>query len=281
MILLTYIKLYFLTLVQDSKIFVPKQPNIEQAKSPEEYGLQGVSEHFLVLGNNEKIYYWLKDEENINKPIFIIFHGNTGHFGDVGKPQENEVYDRRYRLNLIKEIIKNDADFMAVSLRGYGKSEGKSSEANFAEDISKIAELIGEKNYKNIIILGESLGANSALKLNEKLLEKNIEVKKVALIAPFLSLLKFVEDKFPEFKKVNLIDKLKYKFDNKKIISETKSEAEFLLFHPIKDLTTNFNNSEILFEAGEKNNLNIKLFAMENCGHITWKPDFIVKEILK
>lgn len=276
MLALTYIKLFYLSLMQDSLVFCPKQKNIEDVKSPETYGLQGVEDVFINSGSNDKINLWVKSPTDETKPIFIMFHGNTGHFGDVGTPAEGENYDRRYRVKLLQAIIDAGAGFIAVSMRGYGKSEGKPSEKNFDEDIVAVEKYVKEKNYKNLYILGESLGASSALKLGDK-----IQAEKIVLIAPFANIEIAVTDRYPEFKRVNLKKYLKHKFDNLDLIKNYNKNSQIIIFHDKKDNTTKIYHSDLLVEEGLKNNVNIKLNKLSGGGHIIWDSKKIIAEVLK
>jgi len=271
--LIAYLKLLGLTLIQDGKIFVPKQNNIEQIKNPADYGLQETEEFSFFSGNDDRIFMWIKQPADKNKPVYVVFHGNTGHFGDVGKPMPNENYDRRYRVKLLQEITNTGAGFIAVSLRGYGKSDGKPSEQNFEEDIEKLSEFLKKENYRKIYILGESLGCNAALKLGKK-----IRAEKMILIAPFSNLHDAVTDRYPEFKQFNLDKYLHHKFDNLSLIENYSNHTEINIFHSKDDLTTSFSHSEKLYDSGQKKGVNIKLFETEIGGHINWNSKEIIEK---
>lgn len=273
MMLIAYLKLLGLSLIQDSKIFVPYQSNIEKMKDPSEYGLSETNEFSIVSGNGERIFIWVKQPKDDSKPMMVFFHGNTGHFGDVGAPQPGEEYDRRYRIKLLKEITEMGAGFIAVSLRGYGKSEGKPGEQNFNEDIEHLADFLKKEEHHKIYVLGESLGCNSALKLGDK-----IKAEKVMLIAPFLNLHEAVTDRYPEFKQFDLDKYLHHKFDNQSLIENYNKQSEIYLFHSKDDKTTNFSHSERLYETGKKNGINIKLTEFETGGHINWSAKDILEK---
>lgn len=280
MIIITYIKLLFLSLIQNTLIFRPRRRNIENIKEPESYGFGNIEEFFLEHINGEKICLW-KNFESLERKTFIFFHGNTGNIADVGKPEEGENYDRRYRLKLLEEIKSKGQNFIAVSLRGYGKSDGYPSEKNFEEDLKLIANYIVKQGLKNIVVIGESLGSNSALKLNELIIKRDIKLEKVILIAPFSNLINAVEKNYPEFKKVNLSKWLRHRLDNLEILSNSNSAAKFVLFHSNDDETTDISHSKMLLEAGKSNNLDIKLVELEKAGHINWKAEQIISEALK
>ncbi|MDX1949590.1 MAG: hypothetical protein SFT90_03700 [Rickettsiales bacterium] len=276
---IAYIKLLILSLVQDSIIFKPNLSDVGKIKHPLEYHLPETNNISLETEDFERINLWVKQPENEDGIVFVVFHGNTGHLGNVGTPSKDDIFEPEYRVNLLKEIIKTGNGFVAVSLRGYGASSGKPSEAGFEKDVKAIAKFLENENYPNLIILSESLGNNTALKLNEALNYKNVQ--KIALIASFTDLFDKSTDLYPEFAEFDLSKILRHKFDNKKILQETKYQGKILLFHPIDDETTPFKHSEKLFEIAKEKGLDVYLYPLKNCGHITWNPQEIIDIILE
>ncbi len=264
--------------MQDYIIFKPTPSDVPKIKHPLEYNLPETNEISLETADGERIILWVKQPDKKDGYMFVFFHGNTGHLGYVGTPTKDDIFEPEYRLNLLKEISKTGNGFVAVSLRGYGASSGKPSEQGFEEDAKAIAKFLAKENYDKLIIISESLGNNTALKLNEYLNYKN--VNKVALIASFTNLFDKTNDLYPEFSKFDLSKILRHKFDNKKIISDTNFSGEILLFHPVNDETTPFYHSEELYNIAKSKGLDAKLIPLENCGHITWNAKEIIEKIL-
>ena len=277
MFIIYYIKLLFLTAFQDSIIFKPDPDGIKPLKNPIEYGLSETSTVSINITDEEKIDLWVRQPDNKEKGLmFIYFHGNTGHIADVGKPESEDV-DRNYRIKFLKQISKQGHGFTAISHRGFGLGSGEPSEENFAEDIKFLADFLQQEKNLKLVLVGESLGASSALKLNEELLNKNIIAESVILIAPFVSIMKKIEDLHPEILRFDVESRLRHKFDNKKIISQTQYKKNLILAHPTEDETTPIYHSEELLEIGKQNNLNIKLERLEGSDHITWDPKDILE----
>ncbi len=276
---ISHIKLFVMSLLQDRFIFRPYPSNVDAVKTAEEYSLPETTTISIETEDNDRLTLWVKQPENPNGIMFILFHGNTGHWGDVGKPSKNENYNREYRLKLLKEIIKNGNGFVAVSNRGYGSSTGRPSEENFAKDKLAVAKFLEKENYPKLIIFGESLGATNALKMNETLDYKNILA--VVIVASFTNLVDKTKESYPEFKDFDLTKVLHHAFDNKNTLENTSFKGKFLLFHPVEDQTTPFHHSEELLKRGEERGLDIKLFPLENCGHITWNASEILDTIKK
>ena len=275
--MLAYIKLFILSQVQDWFIFIPHPSGMKPIMSPVEYGFEGAEDKMLTTEDGETIHYWIKSPADQNKPYIVFFHGNAGHFGDL-KSMMIKNNDRGYRLKLLHDFADNGYGFIAVSLRGYGKSSGKPSENGFVKDVSAVSELIKKQNYKTII-LGESLGAFSALTLLGKLENTVSDPAGVVLIAPFSTMKEKVFEIYPEFRKLDVSNRLKYKFDNQKLISESEYKGKILLLHPSKDNTSGPYHSKILLEEGKKNGLDIKLTMLENADHVTWDPHLVSKLI--
>lgn len=266
-----------MSLVQDNYIFKPHPSNVNPVKTAEEYSLSETSTISIETGDNDRLTLWVKQPENPDGFMFVLFQGNTGHWGDVGKPKDGEVFDREYRLKLLKEIIKQGDGFVAVSSRGFGSSTGKPSEENFAEDKIAVTKFLNKENYRKLVIFGESLGATNALKMNEVIGYRNVVA--VALVAPFTSLIDKTKESYPEFADFDLTKFLHHRFDNKKVIETTNFKGKILLFHPTEDQTTPFHHSEELLKIGKERGLDIKLFPLEDCGHITWDPAGVLQTI--
>ena len=227
-------------------------------------------------------------------PCFIFFHGNTGHIANLASPRKAFAYDNRYRLALLNAIISYRADFFAFSLSGYGGSSGKPSEANFKRDVDLIAKnlLINRKNT-NYIIIGESLGAFSALYLTNILLENGIVPNCTCLIAPFTNIIDKTYERFPilhNIKPANLESSIRHYFDNKKQIlklatllnSNIMESENFLLslFHPECDEVTPKSHSQALHKQAESLNIKSELKIIKDATHITWSASDIVSHLI-
>jgi len=270
MLIVTYIKLLALSLLQDKIIFVPKVRGMEQIKEPVEYGFTDAEDKIVLAEDGAQIHYWIKHPADKNKPYLVFFHGNAGHFGDLRSLTE-KGNNRGYRLQLLHDFADKGYGFIAVSLRGYGKSSGKPSEAGFRKDVKAVAEIIRQNNYKTLIF-GESLGAFSALVMMQEL-EQASPPEMVVLMAPFSNLEEKAREIHAEFSKFDLSKYLKHQFDNQKIIEETGYKGKILLFHPSEDEVSGPYHSNILLGEGIKAGRDIELIMLKNAGHVSWNVD--------
>lgn len=276
--ILSKIKLIYLSLMQASILFNPKVSGMKPIEAPIEYGLSETVEVSVDAEDDEEIYLWVRQPVQEDGKMFVFFHGNTGHLADVGPPDsDEEPYDRDYRIRFLRQVINNGDGFVAVSHRGYGKSSGDSSQEGFDSDIKAVAKFIKSEENHNITIVGESLGAYSALKLAQELISIDVKISSVNLIAPFASIKEVVKVNYPELTKHNLDDYIKYQFDNEYNLSVFPSkEVSINLFHSKEDATTPFLHSEKLLEVGKQQKLAIKLHDISPSGHITWYPKKIL-----
>ncbi len=89
-----------------------------------------------------------------SKKLLIYFHGNAGN-----------IY---HRMPALLHLQKSGINVVGVSYRGYGKSEGRPSEAGFYLDGKAAYQYAIEElgfSAKNIIILGRSIGTTVATNL--------------------------------------------------------------------------------------------------------------------
>jgi pimeloyl-ACP methyl ester carboxylesterase len=268
--IITYIKLFILSLIQDSIIFVPHASGTIAIKDPAEYGLMDTRDKTVITQDGVTIHYWIKDPKDKTMPYMVFFQGNAGNMGDL-KSLTEKNNDRGYRVKLLKDLANKGYGFIAVSLRGYGKSGGKPSEEGFVKDVTAIADLIQKEKY-DVSIVGESLGCFSALKLMDILADRNIDLKGVTLIAPFSSMVEKVYETHAEFKKFDVTKYLKYNFDNKEIIEKTKYRGKILFIHGLEDKVSGIYHSKILEGIAEQRGINTKLVILKDAGHVSWDP---------
>lgn len=267
------VKLFYLSVMQGSLIFKPDAVDMQMIKTPEEYGLAETSEVSVTTKDNEEIMLWVKQPEHEGGEIYVFFHGNTGHLGDVGGPtkKDEEPYDRDYRVKLLKEISENGHGFVAVSHRGFGKSTGAPSEKGFLRDIEAVADFLEKEKYDNLVIIGESLGAFSALALAEELaVKKNIVAKSVNLIAPFSSIEQKVLDDHPDLSRFDLEEWIEHELNNLEIVRRMNEKIHLNLLHSEQDNTTGIHHTRKLLKAGEERGLKIKFHDISPSSHINW-----------
>lgn len=108
-------------------------------------------EVWLTARDGVKIHGWYLPHPH-GKATILHLHGNAGNLED--------------RRDLVEHLRDLGASVMAIDFRGYGKSEGKPSEAGlYADSLAAYEWLRSKTAAENIILHGESLGAGPACEL--------------------------------------------------------------------------------------------------------------------
>jgi hypothetical protein len=129
-----------------------------------------VQDLWLASADGTKLHSWWIPSEKA-KFTFLAFHGNAGNIAD--------------RASVYQFLHETPANVLAVEYRGYGRSEGKPSEAGLYRDADAALKYLVETRHidpKTIISFGQSLGTAVAAHLAAK-----SEVGGVLLEAPFPS----------------------------------------------------------------------------------------------
>lgn len=158
----------------------------------------------------------------------------------------------------VKRFVKyaqtlKDVDIAALNYRGFAKSEGIPNQTKLFSDSLEIYDRFKSK-YKNIIIVGRSLGCSVATHLSSKR-----ESKGLILITPTDSLLEIAKNRYPIFP-IELL--LKNTFDSLPHTKYIDSPTTILM---VKNDTIIPNKNTL---ALKKNIKNLILFeSLENSGH--------------
>jgi hypothetical protein len=163
------------------------------------------------------------------KGVLLYFHGNKGslkRWGEIVSPYTDYNYD-----------------VFVIDYRGYGKSNGKRSEKAMYND-ALIAYHHLKKSFKesNIVVYGRSMGATFAT-----FVASQQKPKQLILEAPFYSLIRTVNNKFP-FLPYKML--LKYKFKTSDLISEVVSPTT--IFHGVDDDLISIESSKELYDLSNK-----------------------------
>ncbi len=118
-------------------------------KNPVDYGLEGFKEITLITADNVKLIAWIHLPKP-QMPIVLYLHGNGMYLSG-----------RAARYQALA-----DAGFgvMALSWRGYGRSEGTPSEEGFYTDARTAIEYL-KRGTAPIIVFGESIGTGPAIQM--------------------------------------------------------------------------------------------------------------------
>lgn len=120
---------------------------------PQSYGLQGFSDLFIPSKDGLNIQLWHKTAQS-GFPTIIYFHGNAANLGNRA-PSYQSFVDKGFGV-------------LALSYRGFGKSEGSPSEEGIYHDArATIAYAKNELGLKidRLVYYGESLGSGVAIQM--------------------------------------------------------------------------------------------------------------------
>ena len=160
------------------------------------------------------------------KGVILYFHGNAGSlagWGEVGRAFTNLGYD-----------------ILIPDYRGYGKSNGKISQAALFSDARLCYDYLKEKYpAEDIIIFGRSIGTGVASHLASQ-----VPARFLILETPFYSLSQIAKSYFP-FLPVNLL--IRYPLASHKYLQSV--ETPIYIFHGLKDEIVSYASGKRLEES--------------------------------
>lgn len=138
---------------------------------------QPFSEVNLKAGDGANLHAILLPSKNPPKGIILYFHGNRGN---LSRWADECSY-----------LTKYDYHVMVIDYRGYGKSTGKRSEANFYSD-AFLAYQHCRKSFppEQIVVYGRSLGTGPACWL-----AANAQIQALILETPYTQFAQLVDEK--------------------------------------------------------------------------------------
>jgi fermentation-respiration switch protein FrsA (DUF1100 family) len=145
---------------------------------PEKYpgGLWHLQEHFgaadvwMTTSDGVRIHAWKLRARPPAEWVTLYLHGNAGNL--------------THRVDHMEMIPRAGSDLLLIDYRGYGKSEGKPTEAGIYRDADAAYDYLVEAGYRpeRLVIYGESLGTAAAVDLASRR-----DCAGVVLEAPFPS----------------------------------------------------------------------------------------------
>lgn len=238
---------------QRSLLYFPDK-NINELSS---YNLGTTQEIFLESADGTKIQTWYSLPSKEGMPMVIYYHGNAHHLG-----QRNLKF---------KELIDMGYGFIAVSYRGFGKSEGAPSEAGIYNDARAAVKFLNELGYEtsNTIVIGESLGSGMAVKMATE-----NKFKGIFLITPYTKIADRAQEIYWYLPVSALIQD---NFNNIDNINKING-APLLIVHGTEDDVIPDAHSQILMDAatGDK-----KLIIYPGKGHNNLDTRELYKEMTK
>ena len=219
----------FLFFNQKSILYYPNNQDFNQCN--------GFSDYEKMNFNGTRFYF----KQGTQDKVIVYYHGNAG-----------SACDRSYLKSTFEQ---SNASLIFVEYTGYSDDNVKPSKKLILKDVENIHEYIAEKNYKNIIVYGQSIGSGAAS--YHAYLGK---VNDLILATPFSKLVDVVQSKYIIYPAFIL---LREKYDNKKWLENY--EGSLLIVHGDNDLVIPNKFSQDLFEDISNKNKNYVL--IEGKGH--------------
>lgn len=139
----------FVRYLECTSVFYPAK---QLARTPADLGLAYDDVQLTTL-DNKYLHGWLIDLEGA-KTTLLFLHGNAGN-----------IADRLEKIMLFREMGLN---VFIVDYRGYGNSTGRPTEKGMYTDATAAYEYLvqhRQRDPKNVVLYGESLGAAAAIDL--------------------------------------------------------------------------------------------------------------------
>lgn len=218
-------------------------PTTSLERTPADVGL-----HFenIVFTSRDsvRLHGWLVPHREAHSTL-VWFHGNAGN-----------ISHRVENIKLLHDLVR--VNVFIFDYRGYGQSEGRPSEEGTYLDGEAALELIGnklgDKNRKNIILFGRSLGAAIATEMATR-----FDSQALILESPFVSIAEMART-IMSFLPIGPF--LQTKYEVKKKIKKTK--IPLLVLHGERDEIVPIEQGKKVFDAAPEPK---KFFTIAGAGH--------------
>ncbi len=136
--------------IENFFVFFPQK---ELELQPADLGLQA-EEVWVTTGDKVRIHGWFFPPPDDRAPVLLFTHGNAGNIS--------------HRLDNVRHLVRHGLGVFLFDYRGYGRSEGKPSEAGIYRDgLAAYEHLVRERGIpaERIVLFGRSLGAAVAVEV--------------------------------------------------------------------------------------------------------------------
>lgn len=209
---------------------------------PSAGGVQGV-DVWLDAADGERLHGWWF-EAAPGAPAMVHFHGNAD--------------DVRSRVHIAEAFVPRGFSVLLASYRGYGRSDGRPTEAGLYNDGEAALRFAGEQagGERRVILYGHSLGAAVAARVAS---ENNVGA--VIIESAFTSLADIGHVVYPFIPRL-LLRRLRDRFDTRTTIAKVR--APLLVIHGTADQTVPLRMGRDIYEhaTGAK-----EWFPVPSAGH--------------
>tara|TARA_R110002020_G_scaffold11538_2_gene43262 strand:- start:990 stop:1829 length:840 start_codon:yes stop_codon:yes gene_type:complete len=187
----------------------------------------------------------------------LFFHGNAGNIS--------------HRLESIAQFHRLGLSVLIVDYRGYGRSEGRPSEAGTALDARAawqwLRNVVSEPD--EIVVFGRSLGAAVAAELAASLEQQQAAPAAVILESPFRSVPALAQQLYP-FLPVRWLARIDYPVET----YVTQISAPLLVIHSHGDEIIPFAQGEAVYRAAQEPKQLLEIQGGHNTGFLDSEPAY-------
>lgn len=187
----------------------------------------------------------------------LFFHGNAGNIS--------------HRLESIAQFHRLGLSVLIVDYRGYGRSEGRPSEAGTALDARAawqwLRDVVSEPD--EIVVFGRSLGAAVAAELAASLEQQQAAPAAVILESPFRSVPALAQQLYP-FLPVRWLARIDYPVET----YVTQISAPLLVIHSHDDEIIPFAQGEAVYRAAQEPKQLLEIQGGHNTGFLDSEPAY-------
>lgn len=188
----------------------------------------------------------------------LFFHGNAGNIS--------------HRLESIAQFQRLGLSVLIVDYRGYGRSEGRPSEAGTALDARAAWHWLRDEarcEADEIVVFGRSLGAAVAAELAASLEEQHAAPAAVILESPFRSVPDLAQRLYP-FLPARWLARIDYPVET----YVTRISAPLLVIHSRDDEIISFAEGETVYRAAREPKRLLEIRGGHNTGYLKSEPNY-------
>lgn len=240
---------------QDRLLYLPNAGR-EHIATPADQGLAWEAVTLTTEDDVALDAWWIPAPEP--RASLLFFHGNAGNIS--------------HRLESIAQFQRLGLSVLIVDYRGYGRSEGRPSEAGTALDARAAWHWLrdeAEQEADEIVLFGRSLGAAVAAELAASLDEQQIPPAAVILESPFRSVPNLAQQLYP-FLPARWLARIDYPVES----YVTRISAPLLVIHSRDDDIIPFAQGEAVYQSAQEPKQLLEIKGSHNTGFLDSEPAY-------
>ncbi len=259
--LLSLVAVYLLVVAlmwafQERLLYLPHTGR-EHVATPAERGLAWEEVTLTTEDDLALDAWWIPAPEARGGLLF--FHGNAGNIS--------------HRLESIAQFQRLGLSVLIIDYRGYGRSEGRPSEAGTALDARAAWQWLREQAGQEageVVVFGRSLGAAVAAELTASLEQQQAAPAAVILESPFRSVPELAQRLYP-FLPARWLARIDYPVES----YVTRISAPLLVIHSRDDEVIPYAEGEAVYRAANAPKQLLTIHGGHNTGFVDSEADYL------